>query len=167
MNRRDAVIALAALGAAPRATHAQQARKIPVIGWLNPGTAGAITGGSSAFDGLRAGLRAAGYIEGETISIEERWAHGKPDAPPGLAQELVQRKVEIIVAVAPPAVRAAAATRDLPIVAQDLDTDPVASGLVAGLAKPGGNSTGLFLNHADLAAKFSRAPNRATCRSNN
>jgi putative tryptophan/tyrosine transport system substrate-binding protein len=155
MNRRDAALALAALGTVPLATLAQQARKITVIGWLNPGSAAAITGASSAFDGLRAGLRASGYIEGETIRIEERWAKGKPEALPGLAQELVQQKVDIIVAVAPPAVRAAAAaTRDVPIVAQDLETDPVASGLVASLAKPGGNLTGLFLNHADLAAKW-------------
>ena len=155
MNRRDTVLALAALGAAPLATRAQQTRKIPVIGWLNPGTRGAVTGPSSAFDGLRAGLRASGYIEGETIRIEERWARGKPDALPGLAQELVLQKVDIIVAVAPPAVRAAAAaTRDLPIVAQDLETDPVASGLATSLAKPGGNLTGFFLNHADLAAKW-------------
>ena len=155
MNRRDTVLALAALGAAPLATHAQQARKIPVIGWLNPGTRGAVTGPSSAFEGLRAGLRASGYIEGETIRIEERWAQGKPDALPGLAQELVLQKVDIIVAVAPPAVRAAAAaTRDLPIVAQDLETDPVAGGLATSLRKPGGNLTGLFLNHADLAGKW-------------
>ncbi len=155
MNRRDSVLALAALGAAPLATRAQQARKIPVIGWLNPGTRGAVTGPNPVFDGLRAGLRASGYIEGETIRIEERWAQGKPDALPGLAQELVLQKVDLIVAVALPAVRAAAAaTRDLPIVAQDLETDPVAGGLATSLGKPGGNLTGLFLNHADLAGKW-------------
>ncbi len=155
MNRRDTVLALAALGTVPLAAHAQPARKIPVIGWLNPGFRGAVTGPSSAYEGLRAGLRASGYIEGETIRIEERWAQGKPEALTGLAQELVQHRVDIIVAVSPAAVRAAAAaTRELPIVAQDLETDPVASGLVASLAKPGGNLTGLFLNHAELAAKW-------------
>jgi putative ABC transport system substrate-binding protein len=155
MNRRDTVLALTALGTVPLATLAQQGRKMAVIGWLNPGSRGAVTGPSSAYEGLRAGLRASGYIEGETIRIEERWAQGKPEALAGLALELVQAKVDIIVAVAPPAVRAAAAaTRDVPIVAQDLETDPVASGLVASLARPGGNLTGLFLNHADLAAKW-------------
>ena len=154
MNRRDTVLALAALGAVPLATLAQEARKIPVIGWLHPGTRGAVTGPNFSLDALRAGLRARGYVEGETIRIEERWAQGKPEALPGLAQELVQQKVDIIVAVSLPAIRAAAATRELPIVAIDLETDPVASGLVASVAKPGGNLTGLFLNHADLAAKW-------------
>ena len=155
MNRRNTVLALAALGALPLATHAQQARKIPLTGWLHPGTAWSVTGAHAAFDALRAGLRSAGYIEGETIRIEARWAQGKPEALPGLAQQLVQQKVDLIVAVSPPAVRAAAAaTRDLPIVALDLETDPVASGLVTSLAKPGGNLTGLFLNHADLAGKW-------------
>ena len=155
MNRRDTVLALAALGALPLAAHAQQARKIPVIGWLHPGSAGVITGAGSAFDGLRSGLRTSGYIEGETIRIEARWAQGKPEALPGLAQELVQQKVDIIVAVALPAIMAAkAASADLPIVATELQIDPVASGLVASLRRPGGNITGLFLNHADLAAKW-------------
>lgn len=155
MNRRDTVLALAALGALPPATHAQQARRIPLIGWLHPGTAGTVTGASSIFEALRAGLRTSGYIEGETIRIETRWAQGKPEALPGLAQQLVQQKVDLIVAISPSAVRAAAAaTRDLPIVALDLETDPVASGLATSLRKPGGNLTGLFLNHADLAAKW-------------
>ncbi len=151
MHRRDTLLAFAALSVAPLAADAQPARKIPVIGWLHPGTAGP----NPAFDELRAGLRPSGYIEGETIRIEARWAEGKPEALPGLAQELVQQKVDIIVAVSSPAVRAAAAaTRDLPIVAVDLETDPVASGLAVSLAKPGGNLTGLFLNHADLAGKW-------------
>ena len=80
---------------------------------------------------MRAGLRASGYIGGETIRIEERYAQGKPEALLGLAHELVQQKVDIIVAVALPSIMAAkAATRNLPIVALDLETDPVASGLV-------------------------------------
>ena len=98
---------------------------------LNPTSVGASAGASSAFGALRAGLRASGYIGGETIRIEERYAQGKPEALLGLAQELVQQKVDIIVAVALPSIMAAkAATRNLPIVALDLETDPVASGLV-------------------------------------
>ena len=153
MNRRDTVLALAALGVAPLAAYAQQARKIPVIGFLDPRFAG--TSPSIAFRTLRDGLRALGYVDGESIKIEARWAQGKPEALPGIAQELVQLKVDIIVAVSLPSIMAAkAATTDLPIVALDLESDPVASGLVASLRRPGGNVTGLFLDHADLAGKW-------------
>ena len=155
MNRRDIVLALAALGAAPLAARAQQGRRIPVIGFLHPGSPGAIAGPSSVATGLRDGLRDIGYLEGENIKIEYRWAQGKPDMLPALAHELVGIKVDLIVAVSPASVRAAkAATRDLPIVAHDLETDPVASGLVASLARPGGNMTGLFLDLPDMAAKW-------------
>ena len=151
MNRRKTVLALAALGVAPRTTFAQQARRIPVIAFLDPRFAGT----SPSFDALRPGLRADGHIEGQTFRIEARWGEGKPEALAGFARELVLQKVDIIVAVSPAAVRAAAAaTRDLPIVAIDLETDPVASGLVTSLRRPGGNITGLFLNHAELAAKW-------------
>ena len=100
MNRRDTVLALAALGAAPLAAHAQQARKIPVIGLLHPGIPGT-PGAEIAYRSLRDGLRVLGYVDGETIKIEGRWARGKPEALPDLAQELVQQKVDIIVAVSP------------------------------------------------------------------
>ena len=155
MNRRDIILALAALGTAPLAAHAQQSRKIPLIGFLTPGFAEDRAAASTVYGALRAGLRASGYIEGETIKFEGRWAQGKPEALPGFAQELVQMKVDIIVAVSLPAIMAAkAAAADLPIVATELQIDPVASGLVASLARPGGNLTGFFLNHADLAAKW-------------
>jgi putative ABC transport system substrate-binding protein len=151
MNRRDSVFALVALAAAPRAMAAQPARRVPLVGFFDPRFAGT----SPSFDTMRAGLRALGYIEGQTIRIDARWGEGKPEVLPGLAQELVRQKVDILVAVSPAAVRAAqAATRDLNIVAVDLETDPVASGLATSLRRPGGNVTGLFLNHADLAAKW-------------
>ena len=81
MNRRDTVLALAALGAAPLAAHAQQARKIPVIGFLQPGSAGTNVAANTVYGALRTGLRTSGYIKGETIRIEARWAQGKPEAP--------------------------------------------------------------------------------------
>ena len=152
MNRRDTILALAALGAAPLATHAQPARKIPVIGFLHPGFPGP---SGSTYKSLRDSLRALGYIDGESIKIEARWANGKPEALPGFAQELVRQKVDVLVTIARPSIMAAkAATTDLPIVAIDLETDPVASGLVTSLRRPGGNITGLFLNHAELAGKW-------------
>ena len=154
MNRRDTVIALTALGFAPLAAYAQQARKIPVIGFLHPGFPG-VPGVEIPYKSLRDGLRALGYVDGESIKIEARWAQGKSEALPGLAQELLQQKVDVLVTVGPPSTMATkAATADLPIVALDLETDPVASGLVASLRRPGGNITGMFLNHAELAAKW-------------
>lgn len=155
MNRRDIVLAIAALGAIPHAIRAQQGIKIPVIGFLSAGFSGGIRSPDYAMEGLLSGLNSYGYTDGKTIKIEARWGEGKPELLPKLAQELVRLKVELIVAVAPPSVKAAlAATQDLPIIAHDLETDPVAGGLVANLARPGGNLTGLFLNHADLAAKW-------------
>lgn len=155
MNRRESVLALAALGAAPLAAYAQQARKIPLIGYLTPAFAEDRAAAFSVYGALRAGLRTNGYIEGENIRIEGRWAQGKPETLPGFAQELVQLKADIIVAVSLPAIMAAkAASADVPIIATDLQIDPVASGLVATLARPGGNLTGFFLNHAELAAKW-------------
>ena len=156
MKRRDAVFALVALGATPLAARAQPARRLPVVGFLHPGfpaTTGATIPQSLA--GLRDGLRDLGYIEGENIKLEARWAHGKPETLPGLAEELVRLKIDVLVATAPPSVLAAKhATVTVPIVANDLETDPVASGLVSGLAKPGGNITGLFLDLPGLTGKW-------------
>ena len=155
MNRRRATVALSALVAAPFFAFAQASRKVPVIGFLHPGFAGGISGADSALDAMLAGLGSLGYIDGQTIEIEYRWAQGKTETLPALARELIKLKVDLIVAIAPSAVKAAmAATRELPIGAHDLETDPVAAGLASSLARPGGNLTGLFLNHADLAAKW-------------
>lgn len=152
MNRRDTVLALVALGAAPLAAEAQQAQKLPVVGFLHPGFPGV---SSLTLTYLREGLRDLGYIEGENIRIEARWAHGKPETLPGLAAELVRLKVDILVATGPSGVIAAKqATGTLPIVASDLETDPVASSLVASLARPGGNITGLFLDLPGLTGKW-------------
>jgi putative ABC transport system substrate-binding protein len=155
MNRRDTALTLTALGAMPQAILAQTGSRMPVIGLLHPGSAGTVSGSSSAVEVLLSGLSGLGYVDGKSIRIEYRWGQGRPERLLELARELVRLKVELIVAIAPSAVKAAAAaTRELPIVAHDLETDPVAAGLVASLARPGGNLTGLFLNHADLAAKW-------------
>ena len=154
MNRRDTVLALVALGAVPLAAKAQQARKLPAIGYLNPGFPG-LTSVGLTVTGLREGLRDIGYVEGETIKIEYRWGLGQPETLPGLAEELVRLKVDVLVAAGPPSVKAAkGATADLPIVAVDLESDPVASGFVANLAMPGRNITGLFLDLPGLAGKW-------------
>jgi len=100
-------------------------------------------------------LRALGYIEGQSISLEVRWAEGKVEALPRLAADLVRLNVDIIYATGPQAMRAAmGASRTVPIVGDNLEDDPVESGLAASLARPGGNVTGLFLNLPDLTGKW-------------
>jgi ABC-type uncharacterized transport system substrate-binding protein len=151
MNRRRFLLAAAAL-VGPTPAQAQQAQRVPVIGFLHPGFPDS---GSPVFDALHEGLRDFGYVEGENVKLEARWAHGKPEILPRLTQELIQLRAAILVATARPSIEAArAATTDLPIVANDLESDPVASGYVASLAHPGGNLTGLFLDAPTLCGKW-------------
>jgi len=149
MRRRDFITLLGGAAAAwPLAARAQRAA-MPVIGFLNPGFR------SNVWTALIGGLRDIGYVDGETIKIEPRWALGRPETLPGLAQELVRLKAEVVVAVGRPSIDAVrAATTDLPIVAVDLESDPVESGFVASLARPGGNLTGLFLDLPTLCGKW-------------
>ena len=100
-------------------------------------------------------LREHGWVEGKTVAFEVRDAGGDPTQLPGLAAELVRLKVDVLFPVGPPAVRAAfAASRDIPIVAHDLENDPVAAGYAQTYGRPGGNLTGLFLDSPDLAGKW-------------
>jgi putative tryptophan/tyrosine transport system substrate-binding protein len=140
MNRRDTVLALLALGAAPVTARAQQQTKIPRIGVLIPGSR---TGFSQRIEALLQGLRDLGYVEGKTIAIEWRWADGRVEELPRLASELVGAGVDIIVTGGTPATTALKnATRTIPIVVA-LFGNPVGAGLVESLARPGGNVTGL------------------------
>ena len=108
---------------------------MPVIGFLHPGFPDL---SAPSFDALRQGLRDAGLGADETIKIEARWARGKPTTLAQMAQELVQLRVALLVVTARPSIEAArAATIELPIVANDLESDPVASGYVKSLAHPG------------------------------
>jgi putative tryptophan/tyrosine transport system substrate-binding protein len=135
---------------APLAAQAQPAGKIPKIGVLHPGTPP--TEGIPAF---QQGLHELGYVEGHNLAIEYRYAEDRAERLPHLAAELVRLQVDVIFALAPAAVRAAKqATGTVPIVALDLETDPVASGLVASLGRPGGNLTGLFLAMPELSGKW-------------
>jgi putative ABC transport system substrate-binding protein len=104
-------------------------------------------------EAFRQGLRELGYVEGQNIAIESRWTEGKDDRLPALAADLVRSKVDIIVAETGAATRAAQqATRTIPIV-MSLVNDPVGSGLVGSLARPGGNVTGLTIMSPDLVGK--------------
>ncbi|MGH9317514.1 MAG: ABC transporter substrate-binding protein [Thermoanaerobaculia bacterium] len=104
--------------------------------------------------GFRQTLRELGYIQGENILIEERFEAGREDRLREYAAEAVRLQVDVIFAVSYAAIQAAAnATQTIPIVGHDLDSDPVASGFVASLARPGGNVTGVFLNLPELSGK--------------
>jgi putative ABC transport system substrate-binding protein len=129
---------------------AQQAGKIPKIGYLNAGFLSAIAGRMEAF---RQGLRELNYVEGKNIVIDLRSAEGQGDRLPGLVAELVRRKVDVIVTSGGSATRAAkAATSTIPIVMTN-EGDPVGAGLVASLARPGGNITGLSTFAPELGGK--------------
>ncbi len=142
------VVLACGLLAAPPAAKAQQPAKIPRVGLLRPGSTP-----DPYVDAFRQGLRDLGYIEGQTIAIEYRWAEGSPARLPSLAAELVQLKVDVIVTQGELATRAVKeATSTIPIV-MAFSGDPVQAGLVASLGRPGGNVTGQSSLVPELTAK--------------
>ena len=151
--RRRLLVMLAALplGAALRALAQPRPAKIPVIGYLSPVVPQ--NGTDWRLDAVRQGMRELGYVEGESFRFEIRWGEGHLERMPKLATELVARKVDLIVASSSPSYLAARqATRTIPIV-MPVSSDPVGDGIVASLAHPGGNITGLSLMAPELGAK--------------
>ena len=150
MTKKTILLALCSLLLAPCSTvEAQQPTKVPRIGFLGTSPS-AIAARIEAF---RQGLREVGYVEGKNIVIEWRYAEGKPERMSELAAELVRLKVDIIITGGAPATRAAKeATSTIPIVMTQAG-DPVASGFVASLARPGGNITGLSTLAPELDGK--------------
>ena len=135
--------------ALPLAASAQPATKMWRVGWLQPSPAP-----SPGHVSFRQGMRELGYLEGQNVAWEDRFADGRFDRLPGLAADLARRRVDVIVAVAPGAIRAARdATRTIPIVMAFSGVDPVQAGFVASLNRPGGNVTGLTMLAPELSAK--------------
>jgi putative ABC transport system substrate-binding protein len=152
MNRKKVVglVLSAMLLALGFPAEAEQAKKISTIGVLAAPSASFISPRVNAF---REGLHDLGYVEGKNIAIEYRYAEGKLDQLPALAAELVRLKVDVIVAVGTPAIKALkTATRTIPIVMATVG-DPIGTGIVESLARPGGNITGLTILSPELSGK--------------
>ena len=134
------------------AAEAQQPKKVPRLGYLSNTDAAT---DSARAEGIRLALRELGYIEGQNIAIEYRYAEGRPDRAPELAAELVRLKVDIIVvASGDPWIRAAKdATKTIPIVMVGVGSDPVEAGFIESLARPGGNVTGIANLITQLSGK--------------
>jgi putative tryptophan/tyrosine transport system substrate-binding protein len=148
VNRRELMLLGIALTAA-RTLGAQQ-KAMPVIGYIASGSPGPAAPNVAAF---HQGLSETGYVEGQNVTIEYRWAEGHYDRLPALAADLVARKVDLIAADGIPAALAAkSATSTIPIVFA-VGADPVAGGLVASLARPGGNLTGVSVMSSELVPK--------------
>ena len=150
MRRREFITLLGGAAALwPLAARAQQGDRLPTIGYLGATTTSTQSEMVTAFVGR---LRELGWIEGRTVAIEYRWAEGRPERFAEIAAEFARLKVDVIVTSGGAVLAAKQATSVIPIVFHAAN-DPVGSGLVASLARPGGNITGLSVQSADLAAK--------------
>jgi len=151
MRRRDLIALIGGAAAAwPLAARAQQAA-MPIVGVINPGTPSGMTRYAAAF---RTGLSEAGYVEGQNVTVEYHWLEGQYGRLPALMADLVRRRVDVIATPGntPSALAAKAATTTIPIVF-GVAEDPARIGLVANLARPGGNATGANYLISELGAK--------------
>jgi putative tryptophan/tyrosine transport system substrate-binding protein len=153
MRRREFITLVGGAAAAsaiwPRVARAQQPAKVPTIGFLGASTTSAWSHWSSAFVHR---LRELGWIEGRTVAIEYRWAEGRSERYAAIAAEFVRLDVDVILTVGGAVPASKQATSVIPIVFA-IAVDPVGTGLIASLGRPGGNVTGLSMQAADLAGK--------------
>jgi putative tryptophan/tyrosine transport system substrate-binding protein len=151
MRRRELMFLLGGAMTMARAPRAEQ-KTMPLIGFLSGGSPGPYASYVAAF---HQGLRETGHVEGQNVAIEYRWAEGRSDRLPALAADLVGRKVDVIAIIGgtPAALAAKSATSTIPIVFNGV-ADPVGAGLVASLARPGGNLTGFSNITIELMPKL-------------
>src|SRR5439155_18205421 len=148
MRRREFIGIAGGAAVWPLAARAQQPQ-MPMIGYISGGSASFY---QSILPAFREGLREQGYIEGQNVTIEYRWAEGDYDRLPAFVTEFVSRKVDVIAATGPSSMTAKAATSTIPIVFTS-GSDPVADGRVVSLARPGGNLTGVSFLASELHPK--------------
>jgi putative tryptophan/tyrosine transport system substrate-binding protein len=148
LKRRAFITLLGGAAAWPLAARAQQAH-VPVVGFLSGASSWEY---APIVDAFRAGLKAAGYVEGQNVAVEYRWAEGHYDRLPTLAAELLSHRVAVMVVNGPAALPAQSLTTSIPIIFVTA-VDPVATGLVASLNRPGGNLTGVTALSVELAPK--------------
>jgi ABC-type uncharacterized transport system substrate-binding protein len=152
MRRREFIALVSASAAWPLAVRAQQPAEAPRVGFVYPGLKAVM---AARMEPILTGLGASGYAAPTQVEIVARTADGDPDQIAPLVKEVIGKNVNVIIAAGPLVVQAAlSATHTIPIVAIDLERDPVASGMAATLARPGGNITGVVLDFPDLTAKW-------------
>jgi len=156
MRRREFISLVSGAAAWPLAARAQQTSDIPRFGFVYQGSQAAM---ALRIEAILSGLRVSGYAAPAQVEIMGRAAEGDPARIVPLVGEVIAKNVSVIMASGPLVLNAArSATRSIPVVAIDFETDPIASGVAATLARPGGNITGVFLDFPDFTAKWMEIP---------